>query len=153
MSDPLPCHLCLTSTAMTTFLLNRLQLYIGNAAIPNNRKVQVTKSSILIDGTPRLLRGGTIQWSRLPQEVWNDRLLRFKGMGYNTVDMYVSWRNHEPTEGNFDWNSYDINRFLDLCMKNDLWVCKFFKLHFYIVAREWMISWLFIRKIWGLVRT
>jgi hypothetical protein len=105
--------------------------------------VETNANSFLIDGTPRLLRGGTIQWFRLPPEVWEDRIKRFIGLGYNTgtykvfpyvfsyyfvswiVDMYVGWRNHEPEEGKFDWTTYDIKKFLNLCQKYKLFVCKY----------------------------
>lgn len=55
-------------------------------------------------------------------ELWEDRLLRMKGMGMNAIDMYVSWRAHEPREGVFDFETYNIRAFLDLCQKLNLYV-------------------------------
>ena len=76
--------------------------------------VSFNANGFMVDDVPRLLRGGTFQWGRMPQEVWSDRLdkvrlnsyyheafpylllslhiitvtlIKFKGMGYNTVDM------------------------------------------------------------------
>jgi beta-galactosidase GanA len=65
-------------------------------------------------------------------------------MGYNTVDMYVAWRNHEPVEGQFDWNSFDIKRFLSLCHKHGLWV--YFRIGPYITNEQdggGLPQWLF----------
>ncbi|KAJ3109458.1 hypothetical protein HDU96_007222 [Phlyctochytrium bullatum] len=93
-------------------------------AFTNSTKPSVTFTtrSFLIDGVPRILRGGTIQWFRLPPETWEDRIIKFKAMGFNTVDAYVGWRNHEPVEGQWDWSTYDLKRFLELCKKHEMWV-------------------------------
>ncbi len=84
--------------------------------------VELSADAITIDGRPVLLRGGTIQWFKLPPETWDDRLRRFKAAGFNTVDVYVAWRNHEPVEGQFDFTSFDLRRFLDLCAQHGLYV-------------------------------
>jgi hypothetical protein len=84
--------------------------------------VELTRDSFLIDGRPVLLRGGTIQWFKLAPETWDDRLRRFKAAGYNTVDVYVAWRNHEPREGQFDFTTFDLARFLRLCQVHGLYV-------------------------------
>ncbi|KAJ3327338.1 hypothetical protein HDU76_011971 [Blyttiomyces sp. JEL0837] len=84
--------------------------------------VTYNSSSFIIDGTPRLLRGGTIQWARMAPELWRDRVAKFAAMGYNTVDVYVAWRDHEPVEGQFDFQTKDVKKFLEICKEFKLWV-------------------------------
>ncbi|HYX37676.1 MAG TPA: beta-galactosidase [Oligoflexus sp.] len=84
--------------------------------------IGVSQQAFTIDGKPVLLRGGSLQWFRLPPSTWEDRILKFKAAGYNTIDMYVAWRNHEPQEGQFDFETFDVRRFLDLAKKHGLYV-------------------------------
>lgn len=84
--------------------------------------VTVDANSFRIDGQPKLLRGGSLQWFRLPPEEWEDRVKLFKAAGYNTIDMYAAWRNHEAKEGVFDFKTFDIKRFLELAKKYELYV-------------------------------
>ncbi len=84
--------------------------------------VALDAAGFRIDGRRVLLRGGTIQWFKLPPETWDDRLRRFKAAGYNTVDVYVAWRNHEPAQGRYDFRTHDLRRFLQLCQAHGLYV-------------------------------
>ncbi|KAJ3080157.1 hypothetical protein HK102_003251, partial [Quaeritorhiza haematococci] len=92
-----------------------------DAADPG-RSIELRANGVLINGKYTILRGGSLQWFRIPPEEWEDRLLKFKAMGYNFVDMYVAWRNHEVEPGRFDWKTYDIERFLELTKKYGLYV-------------------------------
>jgi len=76
----------------------------------------------IVNGKYRLLRGGTVQWFRLPTEEWRERLEKFRDAGFNTVDMYVAWNVHEPREGEFVFDDPDITQFLDLCAELGLMV-------------------------------
>ncbi len=75
-----------------------------------------------IDDQYRLLRGGTVQYFRIPDTDWEDRLKRFKAGGFNTVDLYVPWNIVEEVEGSFDFTKPDLAKFLDLCKKLGLYV-------------------------------
>ncbi|KAJ3107846.1 hypothetical protein HDU97_003194 [Phlyctochytrium planicorne] len=92
--------------------------------VPSSSPFSVTanRNGFVVDGIPRILRGGTIQWFRTAPEHWEDRILKFKAMGFNTIDAYVGWRNHEVAEGVFDWKTYDLVAFLELCKKHSMWV-------------------------------
>jgi hypothetical protein len=95
-------------------------LRVLSSQLPTTPSVQLTADAILIDGTPRLLRGSSFQWYRMDPAVWRDRLLRIKGMGYNAVDMYVSWEHHEPREGHFDFTTFNLRACLKLVASLDL---------------------------------
>ena len=77
--------------------------------------VEADQAGFRINGQYQLLRGGTLQYWRLPKEVWRDRLKRFKAAGFNTVDMYVPWNVVEPVEGQFNFGDPDMHGFLALC--------------------------------------
>ncbi|RYZ73095.1 MAG: hypothetical protein EOP09_02325, partial [Proteobacteria bacterium] len=87
-----------------------------------HRRVELNATSYLIDGRPTLLRGGSIQWFRIPKAEWEDRVIKFKAAGFNTIDMYTSWRDFEPREGAFDFETKDFRAFLDLAKKHGLYV-------------------------------
>jgi hypothetical protein len=84
--------------------------------------VILQKDAFIIDGKRTILRGTSLQWFKLPKEVWEDRILRLKACGYNTIDMYAAWKNHEPEEGKFDFKKYDLKYFLDLAKKHNMYV-------------------------------
>ncbi len=90
---------------------------------PTARRVEADRNGFRIDGEPKLLRGGTVQWFRLPEQVWADRLDRFAAAGFNTIDAYVPWRDIEPVEGQFDEAFLDkLCRFLELAQEKGLLV-------------------------------
>lgn len=95
-----------------------VSIIYGNAPY----SIELTSTAIYIGNEARILRGGSLQWFRLPPEEWEDRIEKFKAMGYNLIDMYVAWRNHEPEEGQFDFETFDLVAFLDLAKKHGLYV-------------------------------
>ena len=84
--------------------------------------IEVRQNAIYLDGVPTLFRAATLQWFKLPRETWEDRILRLKATGYNTLDMYVAWMLHEPEEGRFDFATHDLRHFLDLAAKHGMFV-------------------------------
>lgn len=56
-------------------------------------------------------------------QYWEDRLLRAKALGLNTIQTYVPWNLHEPKPGETVFEGIaDIISFLNLCKKLDLLV-------------------------------
>lgn len=85
-------------------------------------EVKLDKYGIKVAGKYRLLRGGSVQWARLPEEVWEDRLMKMKTAGFNTVGMYIPWNVIEPEKGRFNFEKPNIKRFLELAKKIGLFV-------------------------------
>ena len=56
-----------------------------------------------INGRDTFIHGGCMHYTRCPQSLWRDRLLKFKRAGFNTVESYVFWNYHEPQEGHADF--------------------------------------------------
>lgn len=66
---------------------------------------------------------GAIHYFRMFKEQYEDRLLKLKACGFNTVETYVPWNIHEPKEGNFVFDGFcDLNEFIETAEKLDLMV-------------------------------
>lgn len=69
----------------------------------------------IVQGKPTFLAGGEIHYSRVPRELWRDRLVRAKRLGLNTIQTYCFWNVHEPKEGVFDFSgNEDLDAWLSL---------------------------------------
>lgn len=90
--------------------------------LPPYDAIELDARGFFVDGQYRILRGGTLQWFRIPPETWDDRLRRFKAAGFNTVDLYVAWSFHEREEGVFDFETHDLRAFLELARAHGLYV-------------------------------
>ncbi|EEB74590.1 beta-galactosidase [Thermococcus sp. AM4] len=82
-------------------------------------KVGFNDRVYLLDGRPFQVKGGTLQFFRVPRESWRERLERMRRHGLNTVDTYVAWNWHEPAEGTLDFTGEthpqrDLVGFLEL---------------------------------------
>jgi hypothetical protein len=93
-------------------------------ALENKRPytVAIDAKGFKIDGRYRLLRGGSVQWFRLPESTWNDRLRKYKEMGFNALDIYIAWNQVEPKEGEFNFDQPNLRRFLELAQSYGLYV-------------------------------
>ncbi len=77
----------------------------------------------LMDGTPFKIISGAMHYFRIHPDLWEDRLLKLKACGFNTVETYVCWNLHERREGEFDFSGIlDIERFISIAEKIGLWV-------------------------------
>ncbi|HMF29766.1 MAG TPA: amino acid permease, partial [Candidatus Cybelea sp.] len=56
-----------------------------------------------VDGRPFFVYGAAFFYERIPRERWHDTLLAYKRLGINTIDLYVIWNWHEPSEGVADF--------------------------------------------------
>ncbi|HEX3988910.1 MAG TPA: beta-galactosidase, partial [Verrucomicrobiae bacterium] len=83
----------------------------------------VGDSDFLLDGKPFQIKAGEMHPARIPHQYWADRLRMAHAMGLNTVSIYVFWNQHEPREGEFNFNGdADIAQFVRLAQKEGLWV-------------------------------
>ncbi|CAN6441788.1 unnamed protein product [Victoria cruziana] len=59
--------------------------------------------------------GGDLHYFRILPEYWEDRLLRAKALGLNTIQTYIPWNLHEPQQHQFVFDGIaDIEAFLKL---------------------------------------
>lgn len=84
---------------------------------------KVDGASFLYNDEPIQIISGAIHYFRVVPEYWEDRLLKLKACGFNTVETYVAWNIHEPSEGNFQFSGIaDIEAFIGLASKLGLHV-------------------------------
>ncbi|WP_136608698.1 glycoside hydrolase family 35 protein [Paenibacillus dokdonensis] len=83
----------------------------------------VKGNQFIFNGEPIQLISGAMHYFRVVPEYWEDRLLKLKECGFNTVETYVPWNLHEPAEGNFCFEGIaDLERFITLAQKVGLLV-------------------------------
>lgn len=81
-----------------------------------NKEFEVNKQEIKIIS-------GSIHYFRSMPSTWEDKLIKLKALGANTVETYVPWNLHEPNEG--EWNlelNLNLPFFLELASKHELMV-------------------------------
>lgn len=81
----------------------------ANAATPS---FVVKGNSFLLDGAPYTIKSGSVHYHRLHVDQWEDRLLRVKALGLNTIQTYVPWNTHliDGAANAFDWGQVDRQR-------------------------------------------
>lgn len=83
----------------------------------------IRDGQFIFEGEPVQLICGEMHYPRIPREYWEDRIIRAKAMGLNTISAYVFWSFHERTEGEFDFSGQaDIAEFVRLAKKHDMFV-------------------------------
>lgn len=66
---------------------------------------------------------GAFHFFRTVPEYWEDRLLKLKAMGCNTVETYIPWNLIEKTKGEFCFEGFtDIEKFLKLSTELGLYI-------------------------------
>ena len=92
----------------------------NNFTPPAYEGIEVRPEGFVVDGKHRTLRGGTLQWFRLPADELPDRLRKFAAAGFNTVDVYVPWNVVEPEPDRFEFDA--LLAFLSACRDHGLYV-------------------------------
>ncbi|KAH7547160.1 hypothetical protein FEM48_Zijuj01G0280000 [Ziziphus jujuba var. spinosa] len=84
----------------------------------SSRKFEIDDDKFWKDGEPFQIIGGELHYFRVLPEYWEDRLLRAKALGLNTIQTYIPWNLHEPTSGTFVFDGIaDLVSYLKLCQK------------------------------------
>ncbi len=84
--------------------------------------IDFDKKGFLVNGKRTFLVSAGLEYARLPQQLWYDRLLKLKRAGFNCVEIYTIWNYHEPKEGEFDFSGdHDLDAFLTLVKKLDMY--------------------------------
>lgn len=84
--------------------------------------IDYDSKGFLIHGKRTFIVSAGIEYARVPQGLWYDRLLKLKRGGFNAVEIYTFWNYHEPREGEFDFSGdQDLDAFLKLVKKLDMY--------------------------------
>nr|WP_231980138.1 beta-galactosidase family protein [Tessaracoccus coleopterorum] len=63
-----------------------------------------------------------MHYFRVHPDLWEDRIIKARQLGLNTIDTYVAWNFHSSREGEFRTDGWhDLGRFLDLAAKHGLY--------------------------------
>ncbi|KAM9317982.1 beta-galactosidase-1-like protein 2 isoform 2-T2 [Pholidichthys leucotaenia] len=85
--------------------------------------LRANSSQFTLEGAPFRILGGSIHYFRVPRAYWEDRLLKMKACGLNTLTTYVPWNLHEPERGVFRFDDeLDLEAYLRLAASLGLWV-------------------------------
>ncbi|OAB38241.1 beta-galactosidase [Paenibacillus macquariensis subsp. defensor] len=78
-------------------------------------------SSFYDNDQPIQILSGAIHYFRIVPEYWQDRLLKLKACGLNTIETYVPWNLHEPKKGEFNFDGMaNLVRFIELAGELEL---------------------------------
>ncbi len=85
--------------------------------------LEIKNKKFYMDGEEFHIYSGAMHYFRIPEDYWEDRLLKLKAAGLNTVETYVPWNFHEPQKGNFNFDGIlDIERFVKTAQDLGLYV-------------------------------
>ncbi|MDI6617314.1 MAG: beta-galactosidase [Clostridiales bacterium] len=88
-----------------------------------NENISIDKRGICINGQYKILLCASLFYFRIPMELWHDRIIKIKQLGYNCVDVYFPWNYHEisPEEWNFS-GQRDADKFLKMLSDERMFV-------------------------------
>jgi len=84
-------------------------------------KYGATTAYLTKNGRPYICRMGEVHYSRLPENRWEEALVKMKEGGIDVIASYVFWIHHEEVEGEISFEgNLNIGKFLSLCKKHAL---------------------------------
>jgi len=83
------------------------------------KRIELKEGKFVLDGAPFFIYSGEIHYFRIPENELEDRILKAKEAGLNTISSYIPWRLHEKIEGKFNFD--DFLYFLDIIKKHKLY--------------------------------
>lgn len=86
-----------------------------SAGTQPNRVIGYDRDSFTIDGRDVFIYSGSMHPFRCPKPLWEDRLMKIKQAGINTVQSYVPWNYFEKVQGESEFS--DLEEFIELCEK------------------------------------
>ncbi len=82
---------------------------------------EVADEGFRLDGAPFQVISGSLHYFRVHPDLWEDRLIKARQLGLNTIDTYVAWNFHSSRRGEFGLDGWrDLGRFLDLAAEQGL---------------------------------
>ncbi|XP_072473950.1 beta-galactosidase-1-like protein isoform X3 [Notamacropus eugenii] len=98
-------------------------LHLLTQAAPRSFVVDRERGVFLLDGAPFRYVSGSLHYSRVPSQLWSDRLHKMRMSGLNAVQVYVPWNYHEPQPGVYNFHgNRDLLAFLKAASSEDLLV-------------------------------
>lgn len=85
--------------------------------------LEMKNGKFFMNGEEFHIYSGAMHYFRIPEEYWEDRLLKLRAAGLNTVETYVPWNFHEPRKGEFVFEGmFDVEKFIKTAQDLGLYV-------------------------------
>jgi hypothetical protein len=95
----------------------------GTATNPHGKTIGLNERYLTLDGRPWLPVMGEFHYTRVPQNEWEEEILKMKAAGVDIIATYMIWIHHEEIEGHFDWSDErDLRSFVQLCARHNMLV-------------------------------
>lgn len=79
----------------------------GPAALRGVRMVQHgSYPELQVDGKPFFINSAEFFYPRVPRNLWDLSLERYRDLGINTISLSIPWNWHEPREGEIDFDGH-----------------------------------------------
>ena len=80
--------------------------------------LEYNREGFLLNGEPFRIVSGAMHYFRIVPGYWEDRLLKLKQCGFNTVETVTCWNLHERKEGVFDFSGIlDLEKYIETAKK------------------------------------
>ncbi|XP_029303032.1 beta-galactosidase-1-like protein 2 isoform X1 [Cottoperca gobio] len=113
--------LCFIVGSILAYQFTRNRVDVGRMSRVEG--LRANSSQFTLERKPFRILGGSIHYFRVPRAYWEDRLLKMKACGLNTLTTYVPWNLHEPERGVFHFeDQLDLVAYLRLAASLGLWV-------------------------------
>lgn len=84
------------------------------------KKFEIKEEFYLNDKQLKII-SGSIHYFRSMPDSWEDKIIKLKALGANTIEAYVPWNMHEYNEGDWDLdNNLNLPYFLELAAKHNM---------------------------------
>lgn len=84
-------------------------------------RFEIGSTDFLLDGRPLQVISGSLHYFRIHPDLWEDRIVKARQLGLNTIETYVAWNFHSTRPGEFDLRGWrDLGAFLDLVAKHGM---------------------------------
>ncbi|MCR5031297.1 MAG: beta-galactosidase, partial [Lachnospiraceae bacterium] len=90
---------------------------------PEGTQIGFNNYYMLRNGRPFFAISGECHFSRVPENQWEDTVIKMKAGGLNVVATYVFWNHHEEKEGHFRFDGRrNLRKFVEICGKYGMYV-------------------------------
>jgi hypothetical protein len=90
---------------------------------PSGNTFSWDSNRFYVNTKPAFIYGAEAHYWRIPRNEWEDRILKIKSGGINTISAYMCWGRNEPKEGVWDFTGQnDVKQFVALCKKHEMFV-------------------------------
>lgn len=98
-------------------------LKMGTGTSSNGDVLSYDNTYLIKNGKPWYPVMGEFHFSRVPNQHWEEELLKMKSCGIQIISTYIMWNYVENKEGVFDWSgNNNLKKFLSVCRKLHLYV-------------------------------